>query len=208
MSRLVRVIRPAMLLAALAVAGCGFHLAGTRPVPEPLRSVYIEVIDPYHVTVPPLETALRARIERGGGEIASKIERSKSTLRISDLSETQEVLSVGPDGKAIEYRLVSRATYELTSGGHQLIPPRSQGLSRDYSFSATQILPKEAEAERLSQYLQTELADVILLRIESELARGSSPESLPPASPAVGADAAKPAPAAAPADSGDAAPAP
>jgi len=173
--RAFRISAAALLSAALS--GCGFHLAGDEPLPEPMRSVYIEVIDPYHVSVPPLEAALQARITRSGGEVTSKIEQAKTVLRLSDLSETQEVLSIGPDGLAIEYRLVARVTYEVLSGKNLLIPPQSQGLDRAYSFNATQILPKEAEAARLSTFIQNELADVVLLRIQAQLKHSQSAPS-------------------------------
>jgi len=160
-----------VLIAANFLAGCGFHFAGQEPLPEPLKSVYVEVIDPFHVTVPPVETGLQSRITRSGGVVKSKAADATSVLRLTNLQETQEVLSLGPDGKAIEYRLVSRVTYELHSGNRVLIPPQAQGLDRTYSFSATQILPKEAEATRLSHYVQDDLAEVILLRIQSQLRR-------------------------------------
>ena len=159
----------AVLAGATALSACGFHFAGQEPLAEPLKSIYIQVIDPYHVTVPPLQTALQARITRSGGVVKSKAKDAATVLRLTDLQETQEVLSIGPDGKAIEYRLVSRVSYELRSGDHQLIPPQAQGLDRTYSFSATQILPKEAEETRLSQYVQDDLAEVILLRIQAQL---------------------------------------
>ena len=42
-------------LAALTAA-CGFHAAGTRPLPEPLRRVRIDLVAPYRVSEPPVET--------------------------------------------------------------------------------------------------------------------------------------------------------
>ncbi len=174
--------RAGALVIANLLAGCGFHFAGQAPLPEPLKSVYIEVIDPFHVTVPPLETGLQSRITRSGGVVKSKASAATSVLRLTNLQETQEVLSLGPDGKAIEYRLVSRVTYELLSGNRVLIPPQAQGLDRTYSFSATQILPKEAEETRLSHYVQDDLAEVILLRIQAQLRKhpnGIAEDELP-----------------------------
>jgi LPS-assembly lipoprotein len=165
--------RCAALAALLMLGACGFHLAGTRPLPAPLADVYIDMVSPYTVTEPPLQAALQSRIESRGGQVKSKMDQAKTVLRLSDLSETREVLSVGPDGKAVEYRLVTRVTYELRSGERVLIAPESQGMSRDYSFSAQQILPKEAEEVRLRKFIQGELAELILLRIEAELSRVS-----------------------------------
>lgn len=192
------------------LAGCGFHLAGDRPLPKPLQSVYVELIDAYHVTAPPLQTALQQRITRSGGVVKSKADDAESVLRISDLSEGREVLSIGPDGRAIEYRLLTRVTYSLRSrSGAMLIEPESQTVSRDYSFSAQQILPKEGEEARLRGYIQDSLAELVLLRIESALSK-TQPGLAKPADPApeAAAAAAPPdvMPAVVPAASADAAP--
>lgn len=174
----------AVLLAG-AVGGCGFRLAGDRPVPSALNSVYIDMVQPYRVGTPPLETALQSKITARGGSVKSHIGDAKSVLRLTDLSETREVLSVGPDGKANEYRLVTTVTYELHSGGQSLIAPEQQGISRSYSFSLDEILGKEAEEARLRSYMQDELAALILLRIDAALRQAAPPTELPAAPPVV-----------------------
>lgn len=173
-----------LCLGALPLAGCGFHLVGNRPVPDGLKSVYVELIDPYHVTAPPLQTALQVRIARSGGQVKSSAEAADTVLRLSNLQEGREVLSIGPDGRAIEYRLQTRVSYSLlTSKGEVLIDPESQTVSRDYSFSAQQILPKEAEETRLRGYIQDTLAELVLLRVESALSKRQAPALTPPVEP-------------------------
>lgn len=173
-------------MVAAALAGCGFHLAGSRPQPLALKSVYVELVDPYRVTAPPVEEAIKARIARGGGVVKSKPEDADTVLRLSNLAEAQEVLSIGNDGRAIEYRLVTRVTFEMrrTVNGKAtvLIAPESQSVSRDYSFSAQQILAKEAEEARLRRYIQDDLAERVLLRVEALLAK-DAPGLAPPAEP-------------------------
>jgi LPS-assembly lipoprotein len=169
-----RLLRFAVSALTLALAGCGFHLAGDRPVPPALSSVYVDVAQPYSVGPPPIETALQSRITAAGGEVKSHIGDAKSVLRLSHLQETREVLSIGPDGKVNEYRLVTTVTYELHGGGAELVKPETQGVSRSYSFSVDEILGKEAEETRLRNFMQDELAGLILLRIEAELARAGN----------------------------------
>lgn len=167
------------LLLAAALAGCGFHLAGERPVPPALSSVYIDMVQPYRVGTPPLETALQSRIAARGGLVKSHIGDASAVLRLSDLSETREVLSIGADGLANEYRLVTQVTFELHSGEQELVPPQPQGVSRTYSFSVDEILGKEAEESRLRNYMQDELAQLILLRIDAALAHTVPPQPAP-----------------------------
>lgn len=164
-------MRVLVAIVALSLTACGFHLAGTRPLPESLRSVYIEVIAPYRVLQPPLETALRASLQRRGADVLSARNDTTTVIRLSELKETREVLSVGLDGKALEYRLVTAVHYEVIGGGKSLIQPGDLRLTRDYSFQPEQVLAKEAEETRLREFIQAEMAQLILLRLEAQLGR-------------------------------------
>ncbi len=162
----------AFLTLALGLQACGFHLAGTRPLPEPLQKVYIDVIAPYRVVQPPLETALRAILQRRGAEVRGEAGAGTTVIRLSDLNETREVLSVGTDGKALEFRLVTSVNYQAFRDGALLAGPDSLRLTRDYSFQPEQVLAKEAEEARLREYIQTEIAELMLLRLEAQLGAG------------------------------------
>jgi LPS-assembly lipoprotein len=176
------------LLAAL-LAACGFHAAGTRPLPEPLKRVRVDLVAPYRVSEPPVETSLRDRLVQRGAEVVKKDKGDEgvTVIRLSDLREAREVLSVGPDGKALEYELILRVRYEVRTGQHVWIPPSQMEARHDYSFNAQQVLPKEQEAERLREFLENELAEMLMLRIEATTARAAEePEA---AAPAVAPDA-------------------
>jgi len=189
----------AVLLATL-LAGCGFHLAGSRPLPKPLQSTFIEVIAPYRVSEPPLEVSLRTLLQRRGGHVRSSADSAGTVILLSNLNESRLVLSIGTDGKVLEFQLVTSVTYQVNAGSKVLMPPDTLSLSRSYSFNAEQVLAKDAEEARLREYIQRELAELVLLRMEAVLGRGSESQdagsSAAPASPM---------PAAVPAGSPDAA---
>lgn len=177
------------------LAACGFHAAGTRPLPDPLKRVRIDLVAPYRVSEPPVETSLRDRLTQRGAEVVKKIkgDDNVTVIRLSELRESREVLSVGSDGKALEYELILRVRYEVRTGQHVWIPPSQMEARRDYSFNAQQVLPKEQEAERLREFLEDEMAEMLLLRIEAATARAvEEPEA---AAPAIAPDAAPAAPA-------------
>ena len=205
---------------ALLLGACGFHPAGTRPLPDPLKRVRIDMVQPYRVSEPPVETSLRDRLTRRGAKVETKDDDGVTLIRLSELRESREVLSVGSDGKALEYELILRVNYEVRTGQHVWVPRTMIEARRDYSFNAQQVLPKEQEAERLREYLEDELAELLLLRIEAASAQAaqaptpvsivppiSSPDAepgaIPPGPTAPGAGA----PAAAPVTSPDASPA-
>jgi len=163
-------MRAALAVVVVMLAGCGFHWAGSRPLPPALTSVYIDVVTPYRVSKPPLESALSSRLLRRGARLAGSFGGARTILRVTDLTEARQVLSVDPFGKAVEYTLTARVQYELIEGGTVVLPADTIQVSRDYSFNAQQVLAKEAEEQRLQTFIQDELAELLLLRVEALLA--------------------------------------
>lgn len=165
-------LRPALLLLSIVLlAGCGFHLAGSRPLPAELQSVYIDLVAKYRVSEPPVETSLRTRLLRQGAQVAKEAEDARAVIKLTNLRETRQVLSVGPDGKALEFLLVTTVDYEVRAGSEVLVPPDTLRVTRDYLYNDEQILAKEAEESRLREYIQDELAELLLLRIETYITR-------------------------------------
>lgn len=171
---------PILALALVAITGCGFHWAGSRPLPAELSWIYIDVVTPYKVAKPPLESALSTRLLRRGAVVSGSAGAARTVLRISDMTETREVLSVDSFGKAVEYKLTTRLRYELLEEGQPLLPGDVLQVSRDYSFNAQQVLAKEAEEARLQAFIQDEMSELLLLRLEALL---TAPVAAPAAAP-------------------------
>lgn len=170
------------LAAALALgaglAGCGFHLAGTRPLPPPLATVHIDMVQPYRSSEPPLETALRGILQRRGARVRGDA-AGATVVRLSELREQRNVLSIGTDGKALEFQLLTSVRYEVLAEGQPLMPPDVLSVSREFSFNAQQVLAKEAEEARLREFIQNELAELLVLRIELVLANAGAGAGAP-----------------------------
>lgn len=173
---------PTYALLGVLLGGCGFHWAGSRPLPGELSWVYIDVVTPYQVEKPPLEAALRSRLLRRGGVVSGNAAEARTVLRILEVAEAREVLSVDTFGKAVEYKLTARIRYELLEEGRPVVPGDVMRVSRDYSFNAQQVLAKEAEEARLQSFMQDELAELLLLRLEALInARAPAPAAAPAA---------------------------
>ncbi|MGH8506194.1 MAG: LPS assembly lipoprotein LptE, partial [Stenotrophobium sp.] len=149
----------------------GFHLAGSRPLPPALQSVYIDVIAPYEVSEPPVEVALRALIQRRGGTVLDHANGASAVIRLSNISETQQTMAVGPDGKALEYQLLTSVNYTVFNDKQLLVAPGVITSSRVYSFDPTHVLANDAEEAHLREYIQNDLADLLLLRFDAVLSR-------------------------------------
>lgn len=173
----------ALLALCVLLAGCGFHPAGGRALPEALKRVRIDMVAPYRVSEPAVETSLRTRLLRRGAEVVEASDESVTVIRLTDLRESREVLSVGADGKALEYELILRLSYDVRTGQQVWVPPTLIEARRDYSFNAQQVLSKEQEAERLREFLEGEMAELLLLRIEAAMSKAVPPAPAPGAGP-------------------------
>lgn len=162
-------ILSALLLATLLTA-CGFKLVGSGGLPPVLDRVYVDMPLGYRVAEPPIKIALRTKLVQRGAKILAKSEQSGTVIRLTNLQERRDTLSIGADGKVLEYRLVIGVQFELLQNGVALLPAANISVSRDYSFQLDQILQKELEEEELRQYIQNELAELVLLRITTGLA--------------------------------------
>ncbi|ULQ46719.1 LPS assembly lipoprotein LptE [Flagellatimonas centrodinii] len=163
-------LRAAVAVALLGlISACGFRLAGERSLPLALQTVHVDLIAPYRVSEPPLETSLRALLARRGADVRDKRGEGVTEIRVSNLNTVRETLSIGIDGKALEFALVTGADYEVRRDGRLLLATDHIDVVRDFSFNAEQVLAKEAEEERLRRYIQAEMAELILLRLEARL---------------------------------------
>jgi LPS-assembly lipoprotein len=167
--------RRALLLALppLALSACGFRLQGSRPLPAPLQRVFLESEKPYSAEEPAVETALRARLRRRGADVTGAAATADSVLTLSNIQQRSEVLSVSTRGRAIEFEIQVEVTFSLADSKGVLVPAQTLSARRALSFPTEQILPKEAEEARLAEFLQDELAERILLQLESRLLRSA-----------------------------------
>ncbi len=143
-------------LLVVALAGCGFHLRGG------------EATSAWRLQLEgPLEPALRRMLDD-----LSAASGRPARLEFQRPRWQQRVLTVGTDGKALEYELRLYLRYRLTDPqGVELLPWQALDLRRDYAFDPAQVLAKSREAELLRQDLRREAVRRIDRRLR-QLAQG------------------------------------
>ena len=157
-------IRRIPVLAMLAlVAGCGFHLRGSTPLPPALAKPYLEAPDRYT----PLFAALNQQLRAAGVTLAADPAQASAVIRLH-LDETgRELLSVSAQNRPGEYEVYYRAEFSVTAGEQELIARQHVELTRDYGYDETAVLAKEHEEQSLRAALADEIASLILRRLTS-----------------------------------------
>jgi LPS-assembly lipoprotein len=151
-------------VAALALAGCGFHLRKEADLPATMKKVHIQISDP----ASPLAKELAKALPRSGSEVVDTVEPGVAVMNISANGFSTDVLSVGGNARATEYSLRYHVEFEVQdAGGTALLPKQTIELSRDFTFDASQALGVAAEVDLLTQELQRDMTQTILRRLEA-----------------------------------------
>jgi LPS-assembly lipoprotein len=175
------VLRAAGLVLLLLLTGCGFYLKGDKPLPAELSEVYLQVASD-DVIQSRLEESLRTLLRRRGARVVYNAS-APGRLAVTRLEEKTRVLSVGPDGKGIEYEIETTVDFDYSLDGKLRVPRETLMVQRDYSFDETRVLAKEAERKHLRREMHEELANLILLRVDAVL-KNPPPDLVPAAEPA------------------------
>lgn len=162
---ILRRLSPAVCaVAALALAGCGFHLRKEANLPASMKQVHIQISDPSS----PLAKDLAKALPRSGTEVVDTVAPGVAVMNISANAFSTDVLSVGGNARATEYSLRYHVEFEVQdAGGTALLPKQTIELSRDFTFDASQALGVAAEVDLLTQELQRDMTQTILRRLEA-----------------------------------------
>jgi LPS-assembly lipoprotein len=158
----------ALLLAALLLAGCGFHLRGASSVVLPPELNVMRVTmgrDSY----PPLLVEMRnALLALGAVRLTDDISAEVPVLRLYGETSASEVLAVDSSGRVSGYVLNYRVDFSLDDGkGKALLPRQPVKLQREYTFDRLNVLATEKQSDFLQNEMRRDAAQQILRRLAS-----------------------------------------
>jgi LPS-assembly lipoprotein len=148
-------------LAAIFIAGCGFHMRGSASVP--FNTIYI----PNATGGVALD--LKRNIEAGTqAKVVNDPKTADAILELFGESREKIILSLTGAGQVREFRLRYTVNFRVHDGkGAEYVPRTQVQLTRDVTYSDTEILAKEAEEQLLFRDMQTDFVQQILRRLAS-----------------------------------------
>jgi len=155
-------MKPGLLLAAaLLLAGCGFQLRGSATVP--FNTLYIPG------ATGGIALDLKRNIEAGTqAKVVNDPKAAEAILDLFGESREKIILSLTGTGRVREFRLRYTVNYRVHDGkGAEYVPRTIVQLTRDVTYSDTEILAKEAEEQLLFRDMQSDLVQQILRRLSS-----------------------------------------
>jgi LPS-assembly lipoprotein len=150
-----------LVIGAVLLAGCGFHLQGRQPLPDEFAYTYIDARDEQTDFVQDLRRALIA----ASVNVIPTQGSSGATISVHEDELSERILSVSARNIPTEYELTYQVRFSVTSGGKTLIDKEEISATRDVSFDETQLLAKEREQEILREALARDLVALVMRRL-------------------------------------------
>ncbi|WP_138437202.1 LPS-assembly lipoprotein LptE [Marinobacter shengliensis] len=150
------------MLATATLAGCGFQLRGTSPVPASLQPLAVDCPD----SLPGrFCQSVRDQLRLGGIDLQDA-SSADYVLRLRSYQQDRRASAITAQAAAAEYILRHQVTMELlTADRIPLIAATDLTTSETYRYDETNVLAKQREEEELRQQLGDRLAQQVLFRL-------------------------------------------
>lgn len=151
-----------VLTAATVLAGCGFQLRGTSPVPAALQPLAVDCPD----SLPgAFCNSVREQLTLGGVELANEAS-AQYTLRLRNYQQDRRASAITSSASAAEYVLRHSVSMELfTANQVPLIGKTDLNASESYRYDENNVLAKQREEDELRQQLGDRLAQQVIFRL-------------------------------------------
>ena len=149
-----------LLLLAVTISACGFHLRGNIPLSEGVKNMYVSAPEG------PFKEELERILSRAGANLTTTAAGADAILVVTKAETTRTVGTLDEQGKANSYNLRFNVKYSLKTPDEENIrPQQSLTESRRYNFDPATVVETEAEEAELQESME----QAISLRIVRKL---------------------------------------
>jgi LPS-assembly lipoprotein len=136
----VQIKKSVILLMALILSACGYHLRGAIELPAGMKNVYLEGGSAQ------LRDQFKRAMEISSVPLASSPETAGIIVKIFDEDSQRRVLSLGSGGTANDFELSYRLDYELVDAKDKVLSTRQPiEIKREYFNNQLAIIAKDNE---------------------------------------------------------------
>jgi LPS-assembly lipoprotein len=165
----VLINKPVILIMALLLSACGYHLRGALHLPANLKNVYLEGGSEE------LRGQFRRVMEISSVPFASSPETAGMIVKIFDEDSQRRVLSLNSGGTANDFELGYRFDYEIVDSKNRVLSPRQPvEIKREYYNDQLAIIAKENEELVIRNEMYQQAVRTIVNR--ARVALEASPE--------------------------------
>jgi LPS-assembly lipoprotein len=145
---------------AALLSGCGFHLRGD--VPLPFDTIYLNITNDGQ-----FEAELKRSITTGSKTtVVDKATDAQVVLQGGPGVREKVILSLSSAGRVSAYTLRYRFSFKLSDNkAHDFISPTEIVLTREMTYSDTQVLAKETEEQVNYRDMQHDMVQQVMRRL-------------------------------------------
>ena len=159
------------------ITACGWQLRGSNQLAQSINSLYVTAEDAHG----PLITEIKQQLTSSGVVIAERASDAPYTLAIIEEREDKRTAGVGSDALTSAYDLMLSVDYVVSDAqGTLLTPETTATTSQTYNYSAGNASSSIQEEATLIREMHRDLAQQLLRRLQTVIARQPAPTSETP----------------------------
>jgi LPS-assembly lipoprotein len=158
----VLIKKSVIILIALLLSACGYHLRGAFELPAGLKNIFLEGGSA------PLQAQFKKAMDLSSIPIAASAEAAGIVIRIYDERSERRVLSLAATGVANNFELDYRMEYEIVDAKETLLMARQPlEIKREYYNDQLAVIAKESEETIIKNEMYLQAVRTIVNRAKS-----------------------------------------
>ncbi|MFC5526535.1 LPS assembly lipoprotein LptE [Rhodanobacter ginsengisoli] len=159
-----RLIQASLLLViALALSACGFHLRQNASLPPSMQRVHLDISGSSE-----FQRHLARALETSGVTVEDDSGPGIAELRVPVARFSTETVSAGGYVRITEYAVRYHVQFDVTDGtGQTLVPVQRIDMSREYSYDAGNTIGNASQVEEIQRSLNDDMVQAILFRLQA-----------------------------------------
>jgi len=151
-----------VMLAAIGLSACGFHLRGAGQDMSSIGALYIASADPYGKVTKDLKRIL----ESSNAKLLESPAGAQYTLYLLKEEQTRRVLSFSAGGRPLEYEVYLGQQFHISDqAGEEVVPQNTISQTRSYVFDEANVLGKRSEEARLLGDMRRSVVQQLMRRL-------------------------------------------
>lgn len=161
-----------LLVSALALTACGFHLRESAALPASMQHMHLAVSGSGD-----LQRNLARALESSGVTVEDDAGPGVAELQVPVAQFQTETLTISGQARVTEYTVRYHVEFAVTdAAGQPLVARQRIDMSRDFSYDATNPIGNTAQVEEIQRSLNDDMVQAILFRLQ---AAGKHPLAAP-----------------------------
>ncbi len=160
----IRITEPIYLFVLLNMLyACGFQLAGSGNFSSSLDKSSVQSA----ASSQDLARLVEKNLKTNQIDIVA-VEQATALINILHEKTEKVVLTLDSDGKALEYELILQVSFDVKNPDNSyLLREQSISLNRDFLFDKRDLLGSNEEAQRLFDEMRSDVAKLIVYRLQT-----------------------------------------